>query len=298
MIPIKGLKQRLGFGKSSQPEPVAVANLSPHLVCCSIGEALRHRRPLLVSRLGWFEAYSIGSFDANGRLSKALLEKMWNTPGIFPQSLGEFSKFRAEYVQAMAQVDILGLMKCPYEKEVIQHHCPEALLCELQDLEPYYHPIPWSKYLRGLRVLVVHPFHETIMSQYKNVREKIFADPAVLPEFDLQTIYPPQTMCGNTEGFSSWSDALNHLKEQIGQREFDVALIGCGSYGLPSGAFVKGMGKVAIHLGGATQLLFGIRGGRWDAMPAFRLLMNDHWCRPDLKERPTDWQKAEGGCYW
>jgi hypothetical protein len=35
-----------------------------------------------------------------------------------------------------------------------------------------------------------------------------------------------------------------------------------------------------VHLGGATQRLFGIRGKRWDERPFFQNLYNEHWTRP------------------
>jgi len=199
----------------------------------------------------------------------------------------------------MKEIDILALMRCPYEKPVVTRHAPNALLCELGDLEPYFHPVPWSQYLVGLRVLVVHPFAASIKAQYAKARERLFVDKNVLPEFDLVTLKPPQTLCGNSDGYQSWSEALAALQEKIGGQTFDVAITGCGAYGLPVGAFVKmNLRKVCIHLGGATQMLFGVRGGRWDSMGIFRLLMNEHWSRPSPEERPPNWQKAEDGCYW
>lgn len=41
---------------------------------------------------------------------------------------------------------------------------------------------------------------------------------------------------------------------------FDTAIIGCGAYGMPLAAQIKNAGRQAIHLGGAVQLLFGIKG--------------------------------------
>lgn len=290
---------RILAGKA-KPDPgeSAVPNLSAHLVCCGIGSAIRERRPFLVSRLGWFEAYSIGFIEAGGQLNGSLKKKMWNNPGIFPPTEEGFGKFHEEYARSMAEADILGLMHCPYEKEVIARHAPQALLCGLGDLEPYYHPVPWSRYLAGLRVLVVHPFAASIEAQFRTVRDRLFFDPDVLPEFELATIVPPQTLSGNTGGFSSWSDALASLQEKVAAHTFDVAIIGCGAYGLPTGAFVKKLGKVCVHLGGATQMLFGVTGGRWDAMDAFRILTNEHWCRPSEAERPPNWREVENGCYW
>ena len=42
-------------------------------------------------------------------------------------------------------------------------------------------------------------------------------------------------------------------------KNFDIALIGCGAYGFPLAAFVKGIGKKAVHIGGPLQLFFGIK---------------------------------------
>ena len=47
-------------------------------------------------------------------------------------------------------------------------------------------------------------------------------------------------------------------------------------------------------MGGATQLLFGIKGKRWDDMGIY----NGYWVRPDETERPKGLEKVEEGCYW
>ena len=51
-------------------------------------------------------------------------------------------------------------------------------------------------------------------------------------------------------GYHSWFDALKAMEEQMSTMEFDVVLIGAGSYGLPLAATAKRMGKVTIHIGG------------------------------------------------
>jgi len=263
-----------------------------------IKESIETKKSFLVSRLGWLESHFIGYYEEHGGLSTSLMEKLWDTPGIFPPTMGEFNNFYQEYIRSMGRIDILGLMRCPYEKEIIGKYIPESENCMLEELEPYYYPIPWSKSLQGKRVLVIHPFSQSISLQFATNRERLFINPDILPEFELNVMPPPQTLCGNSGGFASWSEALNRLKDQVSQREYDVALIGCGSYGLPIGAFIKDMGKVAIHLGGATQILFGIKGGRWDSVPVFKKMMNEHWIRPSEDERPPNWLKAEKGCYW
>ena len=49
--------------------------------------------------------------------------------------------------------------------------------------------------------------------------------------------------------------------------------------------------------GGATQLLFGIKGFRWDSVLE-KTFYNEHWIRPDSSERPKGAEKVEGACYW
>lgn len=49
------------------------------------------------------------------------------------------------------------------------------------------------------------------------------------------------------------------MKDEIDKRDYDIALIGCGAYGFPLAAHIKRSGKKAVHLGGALQLLFGIK---------------------------------------
>lgn len=288
-----------GQRASDAAERVLDVTLSPHMVCSAIGQALTEGKPFLASRLGWFEAYAVGYRDKFGAITPGIREKMWNTPGIFPQTDEQFASFHAEYTRCMASIDVLGLMRCPYEAEVIERYTSQAFLCQLQDLEPYYHPVPWSQYLLGLRVLVVNPFAASIERQYQSVREKLFLDPNVLPSFQLIAFKPPQTLCGNSDGYDCWNDALASTREKIANIEFDAAIIGCGAYGLPLGSFVKSLGKPCVHMGGATQALFGVAGSRWTREKTpIQCLINSHWTRPSEDERPPNWQDAEKGCYW
>ena len=83
--------------------------------------------------------------------------------------------------------------------------------------------------------------------------------------------------------------------------DFDIAILGCGAYGLPLAAKIKQAGKQAIHLGGVTQILFGIKGKRWEEMEDYRYiknLMNDAWVYPNVQDTPKNAKIVEGGCYW
>ena len=88
------------------------------------------------------------------------------------------------------------------------------------------------------------------------------------------------------------------MKLMISKYSFDIAIIGCGAYGMPVASFVKSMGKKAIHLGGHTQFLFGIKGRRWEDHPSFNKYINNSWIKPLPEETPTDYLSVESGCYW
>ena len=161
--------------------------------------------------------------------------------------------------------------------------------------------------MKGKKVLVVHPFSESIECQYKK-REKLFDNPDVLPEFgSLTVIKAVQSMGGECKGFRDWFEALHHMEEKIDKVDYDVVLIGCGAYGLPLAAHCKRQGKKVIHLGGVLQLLFGIRGNRWErdtygkgwpGIDYSKLLSNPYWVRPLEMEVTKNAKKVEEGCYW
>jgi hypothetical protein len=183
------------------------------------------------------------------------------------------------------------------EEQFLREELRHTVKVPLIDLEPYFHADPWSMVLEHKRVLVVHPFAESIKSQYAR-RELLFNDPRVLPHFELITLKAVQTMAHNPSSFRTWFDALADMKEKIEKSAFDVAIIGCGAYGLPLAAYVKRTGRQAVHLGGATQLLFGIKGQRWEEREQYQQLMNENWIKPLESERPKNYLHVEGGCYW
>ncbi|WP_275353744.1 hypothetical protein [Klebsiella pneumoniae] len=92
--------------------------------------------------------------------------------------------------------------------------------------------------------------------------------------------------------FKNWFEALEKCKA-ISKIDFDVAIIGCGAYGLPLASFVKNLGKQSIHLAGWTQVLFGIKGKRWDDLPQISKFYNDHWIRPDKIQKLRVLQKLK-----
>jgi hypothetical protein len=96
-----------------------------------------------------------------------------------------------------------------------------------------------------------------------------------------------------------WHAALDDLRAGIADTSFDVCLIGAGAWSLPLCSFVREtLQRPAIHLGGGLQILFGVRGKRWERHPFIKRLFNDNWIRPFPHERPAKNWKIDGGAYW
>ena len=285
------------FYRSPSSPAVLSPELDAYLVSQMIAGAISSGKPFLVSRLGFTEARCLSQPDADTNPSEFVRDLIWRYSGVFPSTKEQFLDFRQKYLNALQDVDLLGLIRNSAEKKLVDFLTKKPVTCDMGSLEPYLYPYPWSKYLGKKKVLVVHPFVESISTQYMR-RESLFVNQDVLPEFELRVIKAPQTLAGNSDGFESWSQALENLKEKVEKSDFDVAILGCGAYGMPLGAHIKRLGKIAIHLGGATQLLFGISGKRWLEHASFRAIMTDAWRPPLETEKPRNLEKVEEGCYW
>ncbi len=218
--------------------------------------------------------------------------------GFFPTDDFNLKKFANFYTSEIGKIDAIGVWGFVYgEKYIINRFCSAAEKYNPIALEPYFFENPWSASLENKKVLVIHPFENTIRSQFIK-RQLLFENKNVLPQFELKTIKAVQTIAGNKSSFDTWFDALDFMKKQIDNCDFDIALIGAGSYGLPLSAYVKDKGKVAVHIGGSLQILFGIKGKRWDEHEVISKMYNEHWVRPALEEVVENANKVEDGCYW
>ena len=120
-----------------------------------------------------------------------------------------------------------------------------------------------------------------------------------MPQFaSVEYVKAIQSNAGGTTKYPNWFAALDNMKSEISKANFDIAIIGAGAYGLPLAAYVKTMGKQAVQMSGATQVLFGIKGKRWDTHPVISKFYNEAWVRPLKIETPPEIKKVEGGSYW
>ncbi|WP_282118130.1 hypothetical protein [Maribacter aquivivus] len=277
-----------------------------------IYENLLNNEPFFTSRIGatefncltgWLQSkkgnikyidYLTGHLDSY-KIDSNIIQQAYDWSGIFPPEKKIIEQFSALTLKDINEIDVLGIWL--KENELLKYELKSKIKIPLKDIEPYFHKSPWTKALKGKNVLVIHPFTTSIRSQYKK-RELLFEDKNILPEFNLITLRAVQSIAGEKTSYDTWFEALDYMKNEIDKIDFDIAIIGCGAYGLSLGAHIKRKGKKAIHIGGATQILFGIKGSRWDNHPIISKLYNEHWIKPMPEETPKDKDKVEEGCYW
>lgn len=232
---------------------------------------------------------------------RRMMKSLCSNAGFFPYNLKLGIDYYNRMLLDMPEIDVLA--SYIYEEKHVKQFLTS--IKRRVNLDGFYAPFmwknPWTRAFKGKRVLVVHPFVESIRHQYENNRTKIWADPDVLPEFkELLTVKAVQSIADSKDQpFKNWFVALKYMEDEISKLDFDVAIIGCGAYGMCLAAHVKRMGKTAIHLAGWTQMLFGVYGNRWiKDQPEYSKFINKYWIRPSENERPKGAEKVENGCYW
>ena len=273
---------------------------------------LESYKPCMIARFGATELTAMEGYRCNisFRNIKRYLNKeidhigytnyiaknMWELSGFFPSNQQTLDKFSQMMIDMLPMVDVLGSWRT--EEQWFDEDLCNVTKVPLADLEPYYFDNPWTVALEGKRVLVIHPFEDTIRKQYANL-DNLFLDKQMTPKYELLTIKAVQSIAGHKpDGFNDWFEALEWMKREIDEKDFDIAIIGCGAYGFPLAAYVKQIGKKAIHLGGAVQYLFGIRSNAAEQNSRLKPLMNEYWVYPSQEETPKGIEKVEDSRYW
>lgn len=272
-----------------------------------IYEAIMAEQPFMASRFGNNEIWVmtcvlrerlLGKSQENDVNFEKWFDRLCTGAGFFPKENLLAQRFTDLMLEACSQIDLLGMWHRNMEDYIIRKYIAGCQITYLRWLEPWYSKNPWTKALTGKKVLVIHPFEESIKEQYAR-RKELFPGTQILPEFDLKVLKAVQTSAGGQDDrFADWFEALEYMYNEAMKIDFDVAIIGCGAYGMPLAAKLKQAGKIAIHLGGVTQILFGIKGRRWVESKVDKIPFNDAWVYPKKEETPKDASVVEVGCYW
>jgi len=273
----------------------------------------RNNDPFCAAKIGMVEAMSLRAFLL-GRQNKtptnynSVARLLHVNAGVFPASQESFDLFNQEFISHVRDLDFFGMWmfgdepQSITEKEMYEKYARKSRVVHAGSWDPFTQVFggceaPWTQELEGKTVLVISPFIETIKKQYER-REKIWENPHILPKYNLKVIKCPLSHALKESKFFSWIDGLNNMKEQMNSTEFDVCFVGAGAWGLPLAVHAKRLGKIGIHSGGDTQLMYGIEGRRWDNNSLIQKSVNEHWVRPSKDETPDNKGNVENGCYW
>lgn len=270
-----------------------------------IREALASGKPQAIGKLGTSELFAFHKYlahrhrpDAEARTAKQR-QIMYIHAGLFPPDYDIFERYaRLLLEEVLPEMTVI----CPWynlgEARIIKRYCPNAVRVSSSSLQACYRSaVHWTSVLAGKKVLVALPFERTVRQQYAR-RELLWpCNHAILPEFQLDTlkVSPHPNMVKPVH--RDWFAALDAMRLEMDRRDFDVLLVGAGAYSLPLAVHVRRLGKQGVHLGGATQFLFGIKGRRWEGTAEARFY-NEYWSRPLPEETPAGVEVVEGGCYW
>jgi len=323
IYPLKLLRKL--YAKSSFCEKIIPDHeIDPDIVSNLIYNMLIRDEPCMISRFGDGELLLTANYYGIKSTKHSILkfikgespEWWWNNNILskfkmtfVPYNDGDYSNFGELMLKDASLVDILGEWQTEYRGlYFIKDYISQVKKVHLLTLEPYWSKNPWTRALKDKKVLVINMFADLIEKQYKENRQNLFKDPNVLPQFELKTIKAINVYDRVPNRFYGWFDELKWMEDEMDKTDYDIVLIGCGAYGFPLAAHAKIMGKKAVHLGGALQLLFGIKGKRWEdpnygaktlgGPNKYNELFNEYWIRPDKEHTPEEAKSIENGCYW
>lgn len=270
-----------------------------------IRNSLAKRLPLSVAKIGATEFFML-RWWLGEKVIASRVNDLYGLSGVFPFDIEFFPKFAAAYAQALKTLDVLGLWTGKDEPSVYGKLGLTATITYHENFSGNFCAVAlgedpgWILEMKGYRVMIISSFaeifaeraNEADWNRYWNGRIPWF-EPA-----NLTTVPFPYGFERPTQ--EKYSDSLDLLEKfkidhQETMENSDIILLGCGAYAVPLLEWTRAHGKVGIHMGGEIQLLFGIKGGRWDETPG---LYNEHWIRPPAHLVPNSAARVENSCYW
>ena len=285
-------------------------------------------QPFLLTRMGSAEQQVAHCFSVHQRPAPGAMKQVATNAGVYYEDDGAardhvLKAYSHDFVKALRWSDLVATYSTPptsrsdgFEASLVTKYCtkrPGCLAVSPGSLHNYNYT-PWWSQLANKVVLVVHPFEKTIRSQYAK-RHLVFPnDERALPTFELKTVRTYVSAVGRRP-HANFSVTLERLKQDVRMAgHFDVALLGCGGYGLPLAGFIRSeLKRSAMYLGGLLQVMFGIIGNRWyssrekqnpgggsykGVIPPLKAIVNEHWTTPDTSEHIDNAEQLEGGSYF
>ena len=277
---------------------------------------IESNEPFIISRMGiGAETYITYEYSMTRKINTNYLQMLSNNTGIYNVNSNTILLYIQFYSEAIKNSKALATFPTYIINEqnyfTNTYHLTQI---HSRSVEPFYSCLenikPWTHSLYGKKVLIINPFIESMKKQlanhfqiFKDPNKKIFLDNQ---EFIFYKSY--QTSAGN-HIHKNWLETFtlmcNDIKKLDNELHFDIALLGCGGYGLPLCNFIKTkLNKSAIYIGGGLQLLFGVMGQRWENRDDWKQIINDNqepnnrFIRPSGDEIINNKNAIENGCYW
>ena len=228
--------------------------------------------------------------------------------GIFPQDNEFYLQYAASYLDSIRRLDLFGMILDQHMgPAIIQHNQIKTPLIFHKDLVPD-RSIPadesncYLSLFRGKRILLICPFAKALaeranratFEQTWSKTGKRWFFPAAVEAFEHAYGFDQKTQ----QRFGNSLNMLDELYAQLDQRSFDIALVASGGISVPLVAHLRDRGKIAISLGGALQVLFGVIGKRWRSRQEWcEKYVNPHWIDTPAAYKPQGDFFAQGA-YW
>jgi hypothetical protein len=274
-----------------------------------IERLIRQGKPFSVTRVGiGSETYNLIDFIKNKNSNSDTIYRLGNNAGVYNIDKEGRKKYAEMYLKAISNSNALATFpeSIVEEQECILKKCKipaihsrviEPFHCCLNDISP------WTLKLKDKKILVISPFIDSMKKQMGN-RFRIFKDKDVFhPEQEFVFYKSYQTSAGN-KPHKDWFETFEIMCGDIKELDFDIAILGCGGYGLPLCNFItKDLGKSSVYIGGGLQLLFGVMGKRWEKQNGglWEKIIKQNGTKmihPSGDEIPKNSKNVENGCYW
>ena len=278
-----------------------------------INTLFKEKASFSIIRIGNMEGYFLDCINKKEQPVDEFFHWLSLTSGVFPHDMDYLTNTWAPINhQAMINADILGFVDV--SGHVKQNENFNQLYCSNKDtfygvddilvLDPGYLTNkgivdvpcgnPWTRNLKGKKVLVVSAFVNSIKQQWSNI-DKIWgvSKDDIVP-FDLVDVirapFHPMMDERQKPEWTSWDKTRESLNAEIDTYEYDVLLTSAGAMAPALSNHAKEQGKIGITICGTLQLFFGLVGPRWAGQAQqyidWARMFNQHWAWPAQVDTP------------
>jgi len=268
---------------------------------------LKNKKPYTLAKIGGNEL-ALLEWLYGASIAEVKFIDLHQNAGIFPPSKPVFREFAALFAESLKSLSLLGLWMGKGEPAIYEKTGMTADITSLGPLTGHFGEIAvgkdrsWFSELKGYRILVISSFADQIASRANEEDwNRYWAGrlPWIAPAEVIPAPFPYGFEKKTQDRFENSFRLLEEFKKQhqASLERADIVLAGCGAYAVPLLDWAHKNGKVGVHMGGEIQILFGIKGSRWENREGpLGALCNEHWVKPSYI--PESANLIEDSCYW